>query len=104
WQQAARFGQHSTTFLSQVQIPYLYPQITIAEGPIGGMEYPMLVFIGKPQSVEPLYSVIAHEIAHQWFPMAAGNDEAAYAWMDEGAITYYEALARDDYFGAAGSF
>lgn len=99
WERAARFGEHATEFFSRELIPYLYPQITIAEGPIGGMEYPMLVFIGKPRAVESLYGVIAHEIGHQWFPMMVGQDEAAFAWMDEGTATFYENRAAADFFG-----
>jgi hypothetical protein len=49
-----------------------------------GMEYPMLTFIGRPPQALGLYEVIAHEIGHQWYPMMVGQDEAAYAWMDEG--------------------
>jgi hypothetical protein len=48
WNEAARFGEHSTEFHSQALVPYAYPQITVAEGPIYGMEYPMIVFIGRP--------------------------------------------------------
>ena len=53
----------------------------------------MIVFIYKAATVDALYAVIAHEIAHEWYPMMVGQDEAAFAWMDEGAATYLEALA-----------
>lgn len=99
WEDAARFGQHATRFFDDFLIPYPYPQISIVEGPIGGMEYPMVVFIGRPPSAESLYDVIAHEIAHQWFPMVVGQNEAAYAWMDEGIATYVENLGAADFFG-----
>lgn len=104
WEDAARFGQHATRFFDDYLIPYPYPQISIVEGPIGGMEYPMVVFIGRPPSAESLYDVIAHEIAHQWFPMVVGQNEAAYAWMDEGIATYVENLAAADYFGGTDPF
>jgi Peptidase family M1 domain len=98
WEQSARYGQHSTALLSRQIIPYIYPQITISEGPIYGMEYPMIVFIGKPEAGLPLYEVIAHEVGHEWFPMMVGQDEAAFAWMDEGFTTFHEALAVNDFF------
>lgn len=98
WEAAATYSQHSIRFLSEALVPYPYPQITVAEGPIGGMEYPMITFIPKPSSATALYAVIAHENAHEWFPMLIGQDEAAYAWMDEGAATYLEALAVGDYY------
>jgi hypothetical protein len=98
WDEAAMFGEHSTEFHSQALVPYAYPQITVSEGPIYGMEYPMIVFIGRPTSRLELYQVISHEIAHEWFPMMVGQDEAAYAWMDEGFTTYNESRAVDDLF------
>jgi len=98
WEGAARFTQHATGFLSRRLIPYLYPHVTVAEGSVGGMEYPMINFIGKPRLETALYDVIAHEVAHQWFPMMVGTDEAAYAWLDEGAASFYETLASADFF------
>jgi len=90
WDRAWRYGQHSIDHFSRALIPYLYPQMTIAEGPIGGMEYPMLVFIPRSATAMALHAVIAHEVGHEWFPMMIGQDEAAYAWMDEGLTTYNE--------------
>jgi hypothetical protein len=98
WNQAARYAQHSTDYFSDLLIPYLYSQVTVAEGPISGMEYPMIVFIPRPPSAQGLYGVIAHEVAHEWFPMMVGQDEAAYAWMDEGMATYLENVAAGDFF------
>lgn len=59
----------------------------------------MLVFIGRSRPGEPLYSVLAHEFSHEWFPMIVGSPEAAFAWMDEGLTSFNEALARTDFFG-----
>lgn len=99
WEEAARYGQHSMDRFHEILIPYLYPQITIAEGPIYGMEYPMIAFIGKPAGTEDLYRVIAHEVAHEWYPMMVGSDEAVFAWLDEGLAMYLENLAAADFFG-----
>jgi hypothetical protein len=104
WREAARFGQHALDFFGRLLVPYAYPQATIAEGPIFGMEYPMLVFIGKPPTAEGLYAVIAHELAHQWWPMMVGPDEAAHAWLDEGLATFAENLATADFFATADPF
>lgn len=98
WERSARFLQHSTVRLSGIFVPYLYDQITVSEGPIYGMEYPMLMFVGRPQGDQGLYEVIAHEMAHEWFPMMVGADEAQYAWMDEGFATFMEAVAFEDFF------
>jgi hypothetical protein len=98
WERAWRYGQHSIEFFSRELIPYIYPQMTIAEGPIGGMEYPMLVFIPRAGSATSLHAVIAHEVGHEWFPMMIGQDEAAYAWMDEGLTSYGEDRAARAFF------
>ncbi|MDB4949137.1 MAG: peptidase [Gemmatimonadetes bacterium] len=98
WDQARSYGAHAVGFLSRRLAPYPYPQVTVAEGPISGMEYPMLVFIARPAKAEDLQSVIAHEVGHEWFPMMVGSDEASYAWMDEGINTYDEELAVRDFY------
>jgi hypothetical protein len=104
WERAAGYGEHATEFFSRLLIPYLYPQITVSEGPIYGMEYPQLVFIARPTEAEDLYAVIAHEIGHEWFPMMVGQDEAAFAWMDEGFTTFHEDSARTVYFPGSDAF
>jgi hypothetical protein len=99
WREAATFSKHSIEFFSRYILPYPYPHATAAYGPIGGMEYPMLVFIGRSRPGESLYSVLAHEFSHEWFPMIVGSREAAFAWMDEGLTSFNETLARTDFFG-----
>ncbi|HEV2149996.1 MAG TPA: M1 family metallopeptidase [Longimicrobiaceae bacterium] len=99
WDEGARFGRHAVEFFSRTLAPYPYPQVTVAEGPMaGGMEYPQIVFIGGYSDPKDLHSGIVHEVGHQWFPMLVGSDEAANAWMDEGVVTYYEMLGRNDLF------
>ena len=105
WDRSARHADHSIEFLSKNFVPYIYPHISVSEGPIYGMEYPMVVFVGRPTEDEgSLYEVIAHELAHEWVPMMVGQDEAAFPWMDEGIGTYMEALAYNDYFPRANHF
>jgi hypothetical protein len=41
-------------------------------------------------------SLIAHEIAHQWFYSLVGNDQIEAAWIDEGLATYAPALYYQD--------
>ncbi len=97
WNRSAYMAKHSIEFMSRAIVPYLYDQITVTEGPIYGMEYPMIVFVGRPQAAEELYEVITHEIGHEWYPMMVGQDEAAYGWMDEGITTFHEAMAVEDF-------
>ena len=99
WDNAIRHGDATIEFLSREQVPYVYPQITVTEGPVYGMEYPMIVFVGRPTTNEKaLHEVVAHEVGHEWFPMMVGGDEAVAAWMDEGINTYQEALAYNAYW------
>jgi len=98
WREAAHYTRHAVTFHAERWHPYIYPKVTSAEGPIGGMEYPMFVFIGSPSDSIALYSVISHEVAHQWYPMMVGSNESRYAWQDEGLVTYIEDLSVDDIF------
>ncbi|HEX8359856.1 MAG TPA: M1 family metallopeptidase [Longimicrobium sp.] len=105
WDRSVRHADQAIEFLSRQMVPYIYPHISVSEGPIYGMEYPMLVFVGRPTgSEERLYEVIAHEVAHEWVPMMVGQDEAAFPWMDEGIGTFMEALAFNNYFPRADHF
>jgi hypothetical protein len=104
WENAARYADHSIEFLSRTIVPYIYPHITTTEGPVYGMEYPMLIFVGRPDAEEELYEVTAHEVGHEWFPMMVGQDEALAAWMDEGVNTYFERLAVADFIRPPDAF
>jgi len=104
WENAARYTDHSTEYFSREIVPYIYPQITTTEGPVYGMEYPMLIFVGRPQGAEELYEVTAHEVGHEWYPMMVGQDEAAHPWMDEGITSYYERLAFGDFWKPQDAF
>lgn len=101
WHEAARYMRHSLSYHARAWGPYIYPHVSAAEGPIGGMEYPMLLFIGSPRSPEALYGVLSHELAHQWFPMMVGSNETLYAWQDEGTASYMEDLSAADYFSGS---
>lgn len=104
WREAAGYTRHAVEFHAARWHPYIYPQMTSAEGPVGGMEYPMLTFVrafGQPRT---LYSVINHEVAHEWFGIVVGSNEAAFAWQDEGVTTYVENLATMDFFPDADPF
>jgi hypothetical protein len=101
WSNAVAYMQHALAFHAQRWHAYIYPHITAAEGPIGGMEYPMLVFIGNPRDELGLYSVLSHEIAHQWWAMMVGSNESEHGWMDEGLATFTEDLSVAERFPQA---
>ncbi len=104
WFQGARYAQHSLAFHSRhTGLPYPYSHGTAVEGAGiigGGMEFPMMTIIGGYDngSERGLYSVISHELAHNWFPMIISSDERRRAWMDEGTTSYNDAVATADFF------
>lgn len=90
WSETARYAAFTIETLSEWIRPYPWPQVTITEGPVGGMEYPMLVFNPSGTSPRGNAGVTIHETAHQWFPMMVGSMEAKHAFMDEGFVSYFD--------------
>ena len=98
WKDAAKMSRFTIKEYSDRWYEYRYPQITAVEGPVSGMEYPMLAMEAHDQSPEGLYSVITHEIGHMWYPMMVGSNERLYAWMDEGFNTFINTFSEEDYW------
>lgn len=98
WELSARFAKHSIEFLSRDIWPYPYPHMTAMETTVYGMEYPMLTAIAAVPDPQELYTVIAHEIAHMWFPMQVGSDEKRYSWQDEGLTRFNQAQGMQEFF------
>lgn len=67
---------------------YPYPEYAFIQGGDGGMEYPMATLITGHRPLNSLVGVSVHELLHCWYPMILGTNEARYAWMDEGFVTY----------------
>jgi hypothetical protein len=97
WREAAAMTQHSIEYYSKMLLPYPYPTASAVEGPVYGMEYPMIVFVGSVPDREGLFDVIDHEWGHMWFPMIVGTDERRYAWMDEGIDTFINQFSKKAY-------
>jgi hypothetical protein len=77
---------------------YPYSHATTVEGPIEGMEYPMLTFVPNSPSREDTQWALAHEFGHEWFPMIVGSNERLYPWMDEGFNTFIDLENAANYF------
>ena len=77
---------------------YPYPQMSAVEGPVSGMEYPMVAMEARGQSGPDLFRVVTHEIGHSWYPMIVGSDERRHAWMDEGFNTFINTFAEEGYW------
>ena len=98
WRESTRMVRHSIKHYSEKWFPYPYPTAINVNGPVGGMEYPMIVFCANRNSREGLFGVTTHELGHQWFPMVVGNNERLYAWMDEGFNTFINIYSQRVYF------
>ncbi|HKK46859.1 MAG TPA: M1 family metallopeptidase, partial [Balneolaceae bacterium] len=104
WKHAARFEQDAIKHHSQFTgLYYPWPHMTAVEaGDIrgGGMEYPMMTLISPERGGNPrgLYSVIAHELGHEWDPMQLATNERRYGWMDESTATFLESQAAKDFY------
>ena len=76
---------------------YPYPCAVDVGGPVGGMEYPGIVFDWWKMSNKIMWYVTAHELGHTWFPMIVGSNERANGWMDEGFNTFIDIYASDEF-------
>lgn len=88
WKDAADMSRMSIQEYSERWFQYPYPQITAVEGPISGMEYPMVAMENKSADKYDLYNVVTHEIGHMWYPMIVGSNERMHMWQDEGFNTF----------------
>lgn len=106
---------HTMEVYSKFSFDYPYPVAISVNGPVGGMEYPMICFNaprplpdgtywGVPKNGEQwmhskygLISVVIHEVGHNYFPMIVNNDERQWTWMDEGLNTFLQYLAEQEW-------
>lgn len=91
---------------SKYTIQYPYPIAISVNGPIGGMEYPMICFNGPRPEADGTYSertktglisVVIHEVGHNFFPMIINSDERQWTWMDEGLNTFVQFLTEKEW-------
>ncbi|MBI2406753.1 MAG: M1 family metallopeptidase [Gemmatimonadetes bacterium] len=85
---AGPLARHALEFYSKLWMPYVFPQLTLTDGPDTGMEFPM--FIGSAAGAAD------HETGHQWWPMMVSNNETWYGFMDEGFNQYMNMLSAAD--------
>ncbi|HDQ35121.1 MAG TPA: hypothetical protein ENN14_02275 [Chloroflexi bacterium] len=82
-----------------------YPELVIAQNAYyGAMEYSALIsltgygytyYTGSPRDL--LVTLTVHEIAHQWWYGAVGNDQVHEPWLDEAFAKYSELLYYERY-------
>ncbi len=97
---------HTLDVYSRYTFTYPYPVAISVNGPVGGMEYPMICFNGPRPEEDKTYSartkyglisVIIHEVGHNYFPMIVNSDERQWTWMDEGLNTFLQYLAEQEW-------
>jgi len=98
WTEANRMVREGLKYYSEQWYRYPYPHMSSIEGPIEGMEYPMMTFDPAGPAREDLQWVLAHELGHQWMPMIVGSNERLYPWMDEGFNTFIDLANAAHYF------
>ncbi|MCS0611612.1 M1 family metallopeptidase [Massilia kyonggiensis] len=98
---------HTIEQYNKYAFDYPYPVAISVNGPVGGMEYPMISFNGgrpvkdkktgaltySKSTKYGLISVIIHEVGHNYFPMIVNSDERQWTWMDEGLNSFMQFLA-----------
>ncbi len=100
WQKSIQYTKQAVRFYSVQLGDYPYTTVNVVQGPIsfgGGMEYPGITILSPVKTAPELDLLIAHEIGHNWFYSAIGNNERDHAWMDEGINTFYENLYKETY-------
>ncbi len=98
WPEANRMARGAIKYFSEQWFRYPYSHATTVEGPIEGMEYPMLTFVPNSPTREDQQWALAHEFGHEWFPMVVGSNERLYPWMDEGFNTFIDLANAAKYF------
>ncbi|WP_133408457.1 M1 family metallopeptidase [Parashewanella tropica] len=97
---------HTMEVYSRFSFDYPYPTAQSVNGPVGGMEYPMITFNGPRTELQDdgsrtysqaekryLIGVVIHEVGHIYFPMIVNSDERQWTWMDEGLNSFLDGVA-----------
>ena len=97
WGRSTEYLKRSVEIFSDHWFEYPYPNAVNVGGPVGGMEYPGIVFCSWRAKRKSMWMVTNHEIGHNWFPMIVGSNERENAWMDEGFNTFIDLLSYKEF-------
>jgi hypothetical protein len=97
WGRSTEYVKGAIEIFSKNWFEYPYPNAINVAGPVGGMEYPGIVFCSWQMKGKVMWYVTAHELGHNWFPMIVGSNERENAWMDEGFNTFIDIYASDEF-------
>lgn len=95
---------HTIDVYNEFSFAYPYPTAQSVNGPVGGMEYPMISFNGprptrdkktgdltySERTKAGLIGVVIHEVGHNYFPMIVNSDERQWTWLDEGLNSFLQ--------------
>ena len=98
WHEVAKMQHDAMEYFYDQWYKYPWSHATTVEGPVEGMEYPMLTFVPNSPTREDQEWAVMHELGHQWFPMIVGSNERLYPWMDEGFNTFIDLGNAAKYF------
>ncbi|MBN1359170.1 MAG: HEAT repeat domain-containing protein [Sedimentisphaerales bacterium] len=89
-------------FEEEIGVPYpwdKYDQAVVEDFVAGGMENTSLtiladrtLFTDATENIRSSQSLVAHELAHQWFGDYVTCKDWSHIWLNEGFATYYEDL------------
>jgi len=101
---------HTMETYSAMSFDYPYPTSQSVNGPVGGMEYPMITFNGPRTELQDdgertysaaekrfLIGVVIHEVGHNYFPMIVNSDERQWTWMDEGMNSFLQFVSEQQW-------
>ncbi|MBT9560667.1 MAG: M1 family metallopeptidase, partial [Myxococcales bacterium] len=96
-------------FEDYIGVPYAWPrygQVAVSEFVFGGMENTTLTTVTDNVLYDERAaldytadSLVAHELAHQWFGDLVTCREWAHAWLNEGFATYFDCLYQRHHLG-----
>jgi hypothetical protein len=99
WGRSTEYLKFAVEDFSKRWFPYPWPNAINVGGPVGGMEYPAVIFDSAGDKGKDLFWITVHEIGHTWFPMVVGFDERRHEWMDEGFNTFIDVYESDAFQG-----
>src|SRR5256884_4835605 len=71
WARSTEYARHSIKHYSEKWFRYPYPTAINVAGPVGGMEYPMIVFCGRGARGPGLFGVAPPQPRRDGFPLAS---------------------------------
>jgi hypothetical protein len=99
WGRSTEYLKFAVEEFSRRWYPYPWPNAINVGGPVGGMEYPAILFDSMNDKGKTLFYLTVHENGHTYFPMVVGTDERRWQWMDEGLNTFIDTYESDAFQG-----